>query len=56
MEMTYLLKRHPLSLIASETAPSAEARFAHRGLAAGYAIRIASLRRSPGFIKLIAVD
>jgi hypothetical protein len=43
IDLTYLVRRHQLSLAASTAAPSREARAAHRGLTIGYADRIASL-------------
>ncbi len=48
MDLNYLFHRHQLSLTASTQALSAEARAAHRGLAMGYAARIALLRASTG--------
>ena len=48
MDLNCLFHRHQLSLTASTQAGSAAARAAHRGLAAGYADKIAALRASTG--------
>lgn len=48
MALNYLLHRHQISLARSAGAASAEARLAHRGLAAGYAARIRALRHQTG--------
>lgn len=48
MDLNYILCRHQLSLIAAETAACAASRFAHRGLARGYAERIRAFQKAAG--------
>jgi hypothetical protein len=48
MDLNYLFHRHQVALSASTGAASPEARSAHRGLARGYAGRIATVRASAG--------
>ena len=48
MDLNDLFSRHQLSLVRAGSAASVEARHAHRGLAHGYAGRIASFQRSVG--------
>jgi len=48
MDLNYLLSRHQLSLVRSTRAAGREARLAHRGLADGYAHRIADLQARSG--------
>ncbi|MCP3735437.1 hypothetical protein M9979_11205 [Sphingomonas sp. RP10(2022)] len=52
MDLNYLYLRHQVALSASTDAPSREARASHRGLAAGYAARIARLRATNGGLPL----
>ena len=47
MDLNYLTQRHRVSLAASIAATTPEARIAHRGLASGYAGRIA---RTPALV------
>jgi hypothetical protein len=44
VDLNHLLFRHQVSLARATTAASREARSAHRGLARGYATRIAALQ------------
>jgi hypothetical protein len=55
MALNYLLHRHQLSVMQAGYAGSAEARAAHRGLAAGYARRIHDLRTESGAAKVEAL-
>lgn len=48
MDLNYLLRRHQMALVASTEALSKEARASHRGLATGYAGRIARFRADMG--------
>jgi len=48
MDLNYLLSRHQLALVRSTRAASSEARLAHRGLADGYARRVAELQAGTG--------
>ena len=48
MDLNYLLKRHQISLMQANSTDCREARVAHRGIARGYADRIASLQRELG--------
>lgn len=48
MSLNYLLHRHQISIVRSEAGRTPEARAAHRGLAAGYAARIQSMRTQMG--------
>ena len=45
MDFNYLYHRHQVALFMSEHAACAPARAAHRGLASGYAARIAAGKR-----------
>jgi hypothetical protein len=45
MDFNYLYHRHQVSMFMSENAASDEARASHRGLARGYAAKIASALR-----------
>jgi len=45
MDLNYLLSRHQISIMRAEAATCREARYAHRGLAKGYADRIRELQR-----------
>ena len=45
MDFNYLYHRHQIALFMSEHADGAKAREAHRGLATGYAARIAAAKR-----------
>jgi hypothetical protein len=53
MDLNYLFHRHQISLVAASTAGSAEARLAHRGLAAAYARCIGMLRAGTGGVALM---
>ena len=44
MDLNQLLYRHQVSLMRADAASCTEARLAHRGLARGYADRIARMR------------
>ena len=48
MDLNYLLGRHQQSLHRSGAAATPEARRAHRGLAAGYAVTIRDFQRRVG--------
>lgn len=48
MTLNYLLYRHQISQARARSAASREARTAHRGLAAGYAVRIRAIRADLG--------
>jgi hypothetical protein len=48
MDLNQLLHRHQVSLMSADAASGAEARCAHRGLAALYADRIRSLQHQLG--------
>ncbi len=48
MDIDYLRRRHALSLALAATAPSREARYAHRSLARAYASRLEMFGRSLG--------
>ncbi|WP_176472994.1 hypothetical protein [Sphingomonas lenta] len=48
MDLNYLLHRHQISLMRAGMATCGEAEFAHRGLADGYAARIAKFRAKLG--------
>jgi len=45
MELVHLKHRHAVSLMRADESASSEGRIAHRGLAAGYAARIAVLQQ-----------
>jgi len=45
MELVHLKHRHAVSLMHADESASSEGRIAHRGLAAGYAARIAVLQQ-----------
>ena len=55
MALNYLLHRHQVSLMRSGSAPSREARAAHRGLATGYASQIRALRADTGAMETLNV-
>jgi hypothetical protein len=48
MDLNHLYHREQVSLMQAERADGVEARLAYRGLAAGYAARIVTLRESTG--------
>jgi hypothetical protein len=54
MDLNYLLGRHQQSLHRAGSAASAEARFAHRGMAAAYADRIRAFQRDIGAFAVLA--
>ncbi|WP_145118613.1 hypothetical protein [Sphingomonas sp. ABOLG] len=52
MDLNELYFRHQLSVVRATSAPTFEARHAHRGLAAGYARRIAALQSGDAIVAL----
>jgi hypothetical protein len=52
MDLNELFFRHQVCVARAAMATSAEARFAHRGLASGYARRISDLRADDNTVEL----
>ncbi len=53
MDLNELFYRHQVSVARAAMAGSAEARYAHRGLAAGYARRISHIQTGKSIVELL---